>query len=473
MIKIARHVLIKYTYILIDIMFVSLCIYISCLFRASTLPFEVTYLNCFFDPTNPFRFVFLFWILVAIIINNSNDLYQTRREIVETVEVWRVIKTVFFSSLMTIVAIYVVKIEDFPRSVLFLTAFFMASSFSLWRICKRFFVDFLVSQGYNNFNAIIIGAGKVGQTLRKEIEAKPSLGINVVGFLDDFKADEDLKDGRILGCISDFVKIAQTEFIDKVFITIHHDSNVFMNILQQAKAKGVAVRVVPQGFELMPGEFNKYNIGFVPILEYCNVVNKRKQVGKRFFDFVVATFLLIILSPCLLFVALLIKLDSPGPIFYISKRFGRSGRVFPMFKFRSMVMDADTKIKGLMEKNEVDGPIFKIKKDPRVTSFGKFLRKFSFDELPQILNVVLGHMSLVGPRPLPINQVQKEDYRQLRRLEIRPGITGLWQIRGRSDLSFARLVRWDMWYINNWSFWLDLNILLQTIPTVMKGKGAY
>ena len=138
-----------------------------------------------------------------------------------------------------------------------------------------------------------------------------------------------------------------------------------------------------------------------------------------------------------------------------------------------MVPDAEQILEQMRDQNEVDGPIFKIREDPRVTKVGRFLRKYSLDELPQLLNVLKGQMSLVGPRPLPIEQVHKEDFRQLKRLEVKPGITGLWQIRGRSDISFSRLVKWDVWYINNWSFWLDLNILLQTIPVVIKGKGAY
>jgi lipopolysaccharide/colanic/teichoic acid biosynthesis glycosyltransferase len=144
-----------------------------------------------------------------------------------------------------------------------------------------------------------------------------------------------------------------------------------------------------------------------------------------------------------------------------------------MYKFRSMVINADELLAKLKDKNEVDGPIFKIKKDPRITRMGAFLRRYSLDELPQILNVLKGDMSLVGPRPFPIAQLEKEDLRQLRRLGIRPGITGLWQIRGRSDVSFNKLLRWDIWYIKNWSFGLDLHILLQTFPIVIRGKGAY
>jgi len=134
---------------------------------------------------------------------------------------------------------------------------------------------------------------------------------------------------------------------------------------------------------------------------------------------------------------------------------------------------ADDLKRDLMNENEVDGPIFKIRNDPRITRVGKFLRKYSLDELPQLFNVVKGDMSLVGPRPLPVDQIEHHDLRQFRRLRVRPGITGLWQISGRSDASFRRLLRWDLWYISNWSFWLDISILWQTIPVVLKGKGAY
>jgi exopolysaccharide biosynthesis polyprenyl glycosylphosphotransferase len=246
-----------------------------------------------------------------------------------------------------------------------------------------------------------------------------------------------------------------------------------LQILEQARKLDISVRVIPQGFEFASGEFYKYNIGFMPVLEYCDGDHKLKQFGKRLFDFVVSLILSLIFLPVFSLIAVLIKIDTPGPVFYFSKRYGFRGRKFTMLKFRSMVLNADDSLKKLKNENEADGPIFKIKRDPRITKLGKFLRRYSFDELPQIFNVLKGDMSLVGPRPLPIEQIEKEDLRQLKRLEVRPGITGLWQIRGRSDLSFVRLVKWDIWYINNWSFWLDINILLQTIPIVLKGKGAY
>jgi len=230
---------------------------------------------------------------------------------------------------------------------------------------------------------------------------------------------------------------------------------------------------VPQAFDKATGDIFKYNIGFIPILEYCDVGHARRQYGKRLFDVLVSLTALMILSPVFIVISFVIKCDSPGPAFYFSRRYGRAGRVFKMWKFRSMVTDADEKLQELKEKNEVDGPIFKIRRDPRVTRFGRALRKYSIDEFPQLVNVLLGDMSLVGPRPLPIDQVRREDLRQLKRLEVRPGITGLWQVRGRSDLPFHRLIRWDSWYVNNWSFLLDISILLETVPVVLKGRGAY
>jgi exopolysaccharide biosynthesis polyprenyl glycosylphosphotransferase len=300
------------------------------------------------------------------------------------------------------------------------------------------------------------------------------MGLKIVGYLDDFKNHyTDSKGRKTVGAIADFMKIAKKEFIDKIFITIHHDSKVFFQLLEDARALGIAVRVVPQGFELMSGDFSKYNLGMIPILEYSEGQNYRRQAGKRIFDFLIVLMAVIVLWPIIAVIAMIIKWESVGPVFYLSKRYGRGGRIFHMYKFRSMVQNADQVLHQIRHKNEVDGPIFKIKEDPRVTQVGKLLRKYSLDELPQLVNVLKGEMSLVGPRPLPIDQIEKEDLRQLQRLEVRPGITGLWQIRGRSDISFSRLVKWDIWYIDNWSFWLDLNILLQTVPVVLKGKGAY
>ncbi len=469
-----RKILIHFTYLLIDITVVILSIYLACTIRQTTVPFDITLYNIFINPDNDFRLIFVFWVVTVVFMLERKLLYQTRREVLEGFEIGELFHAILTSTLLVIVALYAFKFEGFPRTVLGLGTGFMALFLSIWRVLKRMFVNYIVAHGYNNLNVVIIGKGKVGMTLLNEIRQRPGIGLNVVGFLDDFKTNGATNnEERVLGKIEDFRRVCRNEFVHKVFITLHHNSEVFLKILEEAKKLGVAVRVVPQGFQLMQSDYSKYNIGIIPILEYCHATPLVKQWGKRVFDLIVVTPSIIVLLPFYFVMGIIIMADSKGIPFYFSKRYGRSGRKFRMFKFRSMYTDADKELEQLKNKNDVDGPIFKMKDDPRITPVGRWMRRYSIDEFPQLFNVFLGHMSLVGPRPLPIEQIRKEDLRQLRRLDVRPGITGLWQIRGRSDISFARLVKWDMWYINNWSLWLDLNILFQTVPVVIKGKGAY
>jgi len=196
-------------------------------------------------------------------------------------------------------------------------------------------------------------------------------------------------------------------------------------------------------------------------------------VFKRLLDIIISAILLILLAPMFLIVAILVKFDSPGPIFFVQERVGLNKRKFQLYKFRTMVANAEQRQAELESLNEADGPVFKIKEDPRVSPIGKFLRKASIDELPQLLNVLGGEMSLVGPRPLPIRDYQRFDQDRLRRrFSVRPGITCLWQVNGRSSVSFHEWMRLDMRYIDNWSFWLDLKILARTIPAVLRGSGA-
>jgi len=196
-------------------------------------------------------------------------------------------------------------------------------------------------------------------------------------------------------------------------------------------------------------------------------------IMKRDLDFTLSLFLLIILSPFFLIISLLIKITSPGPIFFVQERVGLNKHRFRLFKFRTMVQGAEKMITDLERFNEVSGPVFKIKNDPRLTKVGKFLRKTSIDELPQVINVLKGDMSLVGPRPLPVRDYNgfDEDWHR-RRFSVRPGITCLWQVNGRSNISFDKWMKLDMEYIDQWSLWLDFKILIMTIPAVLRGSGA-
>jgi exopolysaccharide biosynthesis polyprenyl glycosylphosphotransferase len=466
-----QSILIICIYAAIDVACIILTFYLVLLFRPQTIPFSVSF-QSLFSAADPFKLLFIIWTLLILFFHYTHGLYQTRREQLESLEIWEVVKSIFISTLVIIVLAFLLRVQDFPRSVMVLNAVVITVFCSVWRMLKRLLVSYLVSNGYNNFNTLIIGAGKTGILLAGEISRQPALGLKIKGFLDDYK-EGSCEDWPVLGKLDGLQEIIHREFIQKIFITIYPEHQCFIKLLETAREEGLAVRVVPQGYEFMAHDFIKFNIGIIPILEYSDIDVNYRQRLKRLFDFFFSFLSMIILLPVFMVLAVLIKLDSPGPVFYRSRRYGRYGRMFDMYKFRSMVINADELLAELKDKNEVDGPIFKIKKDPRITGMGAFLRRYSLDELPQILNVLKGDMSLVGPRPFPIVQLEKEDLRQLRRLGIRPGITGLWQIRGRSDVSFNKLLRWDIWYIKNWSFWLDLHILLQTFPVVVRGKGAY
>ncbi|MBF0594471.1 MAG: sugar transferase [Candidatus Omnitrophica bacterium] len=472
MISQALSFFIRFTYVLIDIVCILLSISLASGLRQNVFPMGLQ--DLFFDSANPFHLVFVFWFVTVLFFNGLHRLYQTRREVIETHEIGQVMRSVLFATGTVLVFVYSMKIVGFPRSVFLLIVLFTTIFFCLWRFLKRLFVQFLAANGYNNFNVLIVGAGRTGMMLAQEIRRHPGLGLKVVGFLDDEKTSTELgHDHKVLGKLSRLDEVIRKQFVQKVFFTIHPPGKTFYDMIETAKDLRVAVRVVPVAFDRAVGEIFKFNIGYIPILEYSELGHNRMQYGKRLFDLLVSGAAILFLLPVFCLIGIMIKLDSAGPVFYFSNRYGRGGRVFKMWKFRSMVADADRKLDALKSQNEVDGPIFKIRQDPRVTRIGKFIRKYSLDELPQVFNVLLGDMSLVGPRPLPLDQVEQEDLRQLKRLEVRPGITGLWQVRGRSDLPFHRLIKWDTWYINNWSFGLDISILMETVPVVLKGKGAY
>lgn len=226
-----------------------------------------------------------------------------------------------------------------------------------------------------------------------------------------------------------------------------------------------------------PGKKNSYTEREIALAERCQstiqprIIKYRKR--KRILDIIGSLFLILMFLPLFAIVALLVKLTSPGPIFYVSRRVGYLGRVFSFYKFRSMYVDAEARKAELMASNEKEGPIFKMKSDPRITPIGRFLRKYSLDELPQIFSVLKGDMSLVGPRPPLIHEVEKYTFFEMERLSVRPGLTCYWQIMGRSDLSFEQWMQLDHRYLREMSFWLDLWLLIKTPLVVILGKGAY
>ena len=279
----------------------------------------------------------------------------------------------------------------------------------------------------------------------------------------------------LLGDLGDLRRILAEVAVDELIVTgSDYDQEQLLDVVEEAHRRGVKVRIAPTTTELLVQRGEYVPGQGVPLFELRPPVFAGVDwVVKRAFDLAVSVLIVVIGLPLWLLIALAVKLDAPGPVFYRDRRIGLAENEFGMFKFRSMYGDASQRQAALEAENEASGPLFKIRNDPRVTRVGSFLRKYSLDETPQVLNVLRGEMSLVGPRPLPVRDfVQLEDWHRKRYLVL-PGMTGLWQVSGRIALSFDDLVRLDFYYLENWSIWLDMEILVKTLPAVLARRGAY
>ncbi len=338
------------------------------------------------------------------------------------------------------------------------------------RLVKRLILREVRLHGRNLRHVIIVGAGDRGQHLAKILNNHPELGFNLLGFIDDMKAP---------GVIGPLKSIAQTlddNIVDEMMIALPIRSfyNEVFETIRIAEEQGIVVRFYSELFKLPLARARAEQLDDVPVLTlYTGPPLNWQSSCKRLIDIIGATALLIVLSPLLLLITLLIKLTSPGPALFVQERLGLHKQRFPMFKFRTMVADAEKRQKDLEDSNEAGGPVFKIKNDPRVTPIGRWLRKTSLDELPQLFNVLIGDLSLVGPRPLPLRDFERfDEYWFNRRFSVKPGITCIWQVSGRSETSFDRWIEQDLEYIDQWSLALDIKILLKTIPAVLRGTGA-
>ena len=324
---------------------------------------------------------------------------------------------------------------------------------------------------------LLVGAGEMSRTIMRTLLAEPSLGYEVVGFLDDNpqKGERNLGPFVGLGPIDNLPQALVQNQVDEVIITLpwqYHRR--IMSVLRQCRQSNVKARVVPDVLQLSLDKVDIEVLNGIPLLSVkpSAIVGPQFAI-KRIMDLTLGGLGMIIALPIMGVLALAVKLDSPGPVLFIQTRVGRNGKEFKAYKFRSMVADAERLKPQLQQLNEADGPLFKIKDDPRLTRVGRFLRRTSLDELPQIFNVLKGEMSLVGPRPALPEEVEAYEPWHRKRLEALPGMTGLWQVSGRSNLGFDEMVMLDIYYVENWSPGLDLSILIRTIPKVLVGEGAY
>jgi exopolysaccharide biosynthesis polyprenyl glycosylphosphotransferase len=324
---------------------------------------------------------------------------------------------------------------------------------------------------------VILGSGLVAGQVVEKLRNNAQFGLVPVGIVDDDVHDVGSPDLPWLGRFSDLDKIIEAQVIDRVIIAfsrVNHEQQ--LEAIRACRDAGVAVDVVPRLFEFLDGVRALDQVGGLPLLSIGSpVLTSASMAAKRTLDVFGSLALLTAFSPVMIATAIAIKVESRGPVFFRQPRAGRANTSFQLVKFRSMYVDAEERKKEMEALNEAgDGVMFKIRKDPRVTRVGNFIRRFSIDELPQLFNVLRGEMSLVGPRPLifPETAALEQDW-HLRRLELRPGLTGPWQVYGRSQSPFQEMVRFDYQYVAGWSLARDIEILLATLPAVMSGRGAY
>jgi exopolysaccharide biosynthesis polyprenyl glycosylphosphotransferase len=280
---------------------------------------------------------------------------------------------------------------------------------------------------------------------------------------------------KALGPTDGIVRVVEEQAIDEVIITLPWISHrKIMAIMDACQRQRVRFRIVPDLFELSLSRVDIDEVNGIPLLGLREVsISRTSWLIKRAVDTAVAAIMLVLTAPLMLLAAIAIKLESPGPAVFAQVRVGQGGRLFTVYKFRSMRLGAEEKLPELAAQSEAGKILFKMRQDPRHTSVGRFLRRSSIDELPQLYNILRGEMSIVGPRPaLPSEVAQYEDWHR-KRLEVPPGMTGLWQVMGRSEIPFDEMVMLDIYYIENWSLGLDFRIMLRTIPTVLSGRGAY
>ncbi|HYL97726.1 MAG TPA: sugar transferase [Blastocatellia bacterium] len=413
-------------------------------------------------------FLVLYMVLVGVFCQNQG-LYLTSQTIGPLDESFSILKGVFFSTLFLATFIYLSGDKSISRLVVGLSGVLNVITLPAWRFWKRKADKLRVLSGRDGRNVLIVGAGDVGQALARYFDEHKYLGYVVKGFLDQ----NHNSDPRILGKVEALSKLVLTEFIDEVFITIPSERELVSEVFLEARQHHLAVNVVPEMFDGLGWRVPIHYIGGFPVMQLLR--EPIPELGlfiKRFMDIVLSAVSIIALSPAMALAALVIRLDSPGPAIYRSWRVGWKGRKFVCHKFRTMVTNADALKDGLRNKNERNGPFFKITNDPRLTQIGAFLRRYSLDELPQLWNVLKGDMSLIGPRPHPLDDYALYIPEYLRRLDVKPGITGLWQVYARRDPSFERNLTLDLEYIENWNLWLDVKIAFKTLFEVLKGSGA-
>jgi exopolysaccharide biosynthesis polyprenyl glycosylphosphotransferase len=430
-----------------------------------------------FSPFIPYAFIFMCWILLA---NQGAGLYQENRERTLVNEVFKITNATSNAAVLIMALSFLFRPLLFSRLVIVQATLLTALFLSCWRLIIRMIRDHLHRRGIAVENVLLVGAGELGRHIIRTIMARPGLGYRLTGFVDDDpeRGSKDIGRVKALGATNNIAEIVNTQGVDLVIVTLPWRAQWrIFEIIAECQRKNVEVRVVPDLYQFNLSQVKIEMLGGLPLLGMRGESRFKRShlIAKRVMDIVITLIALPILIPVLLLTALAIRLESPGPILFYQTRLGFNGKPFRMIKFRSMIPEAEAMEEEFVTRTSDDpeGKIERKDDDPRITRVGRFIRRTSIDELPQLWNVLRGEMSLVGPRPALEQEIVLYKPWQLQRLMAPPGMTGLWQVSGRSDIPFEEKCLLDIYYIENWSLGLDLQILLQTAPEVLFGKGAY
>jgi exopolysaccharide biosynthesis polyprenyl glycosylphosphotransferase len=426
-----------------------------------------------------FSHLFLIPLMLTLVIGFLSyfGAYQGPRYVSMASYAWAIFRAVAIGIGVLLALLFVLKIQYISRFVIIVFAvieFFVLLSI---RFAIKSYFSRMVKSGKHSLRVLIIGTGGRAKEVADAIQKQAEWGFEIVGHLDpDPSLTGQIVNGvPVIGTVADIHDCLKEHVVDEVILaiprTLLKDAEP---IAYACEEEGIKLRFMADVYSLQVARISLSLVGGIPLLTLEPVAHDTtKLFFKRLFDLIMTLVAMPLFLPIIFFTAIAIKLDSPGPVFFVQQRVGLRKHLFPMYKFRSMFEDAEERLKEIEHLNEAEGPIFKMTNDPRITRVGRFIRKTSIDELPQIFNVLRGEMSLVGPRPMSIRDVDLfEKGIQRKRFSVKPGITCIWQISGRSNLPFSEWLRLDLEYIENWSFWLDMKILLKTIPAVLKSKGA-
>ena len=423
---------------------------------------------------NKYSLLYLLWFgLTLVFFTRSYGLYGPIQNRSGLHEQRMTIQATLTAGLLLCGALYLGQGEVVSRVVVLLTVVFTAVLLAARRAIWRNMEYSRYREGLETRNVLIVGAGRVAHALRNHLESLRHLGFRFKGFVALTEREADSGDADVVGDVRNTLQLARSLFVDEIFFSVPADKKLVIGIVEEARALGIDVRVVPDLYDGLAWNAPVEYIGQFPTIPlHRRDFPMGSFLMKRILDITLSSLALLLLSPVLLAVGLAVRFGTEGPIFYKAARIGRKGRTFDCYKFRTMVVDADRRKAELEHMNEREGVLFKIVNDPRITPMGRKLRKYSLDELPQFYNVLRGDMSLVGPRPPIASEVEQYDLAHLRRLDVLPGITGLWQVEARQDPSFDSYISLDTAYVENWSFWLDLKILARTVGVVFSGTGS-